>query len=74
MNFDILTPEEKFDYGSWLYYVQQGWVDPNWWDEHEELAKATGHVLDMRHDQLTQEIAMLESFKSRIKNLAGLAE
>lgn len=45
MNFDILTPEEKFDYGSWLYYVQQGWVDPNWWDEHEELAKATGHVL-----------------------------
>ena len=23
MNFDILTPEEKFDYGSWLYYVQK---------------------------------------------------
>ena len=32
------------------------------------------HVLDMRRDQLTREIAMLESFKSRIKNLAGLAE
>lgn len=32
------------------------------------------HVLDMRRDQLTREITMLESFKYRIKNLAGLAE
>lgn len=32
------------------------------------------HVLDMRSDQLTREIAMLEKFKAQVKKLAGLAE
>ena len=32
------------------------------------------HVLDMRSDQLTREINMLESFKSQVKKLVGLAE
>lgn len=40
-----MTDEERFEFGSWLYYVQQGWVDPNWWDDRMDLAEATGHVL-----------------------------
>lgn len=48
MNFDILTKEEKFQYGSWLYTIMEGWKDPYWWEEHKELAEATGHVLTVK--------------------------
>ena len=45
MEFDILTPEEKFQFGSWLYTMLEGWKDPDWWEKHMDLAEATGHVL-----------------------------
>ena len=45
LEFDILTSEEKFQFGSWLYTMMEGWKDPNWWEKHRELAKATGHIL-----------------------------
>ena len=44
---DILhmSKEERFDFGSWLYKVCEGWKEPDWWEKHRELAEATGHVL-----------------------------
>lgn len=45
--YDIfkMTEEERFTFGSWLYTISEGWRDPNWWEKHEDLAEATGHVL-----------------------------
>ena len=43
--FDLLSPEEKYKYGSWVYAREEGWRDPDWWDKHMELAEATGHVM-----------------------------
>ena len=40
-----MTDEELFRFGSWFYYMEEGWKDPNWWEKHRELAEATGHVL-----------------------------
>ena len=45
MDFDILTKEEKFQYGSWLYTIMEGWKDPNWWSKHN--AEQFGHVFSV---------------------------
>ena len=44
-DLELLTPEDRFKYGSWVYYISEGWKDPNWWADHMELAEATGHVM-----------------------------
>lgn len=38
-----MTDEELFRFGSWLYYVEEGWEDPDWWSKHN--AEEYGHVL-----------------------------
>ena len=48
LSFNVMTLEERFQFGSWLYYISQGWNDPNWWEKNEKLAKATGHVLKVQ--------------------------
>ena len=45
MCLDVISPEERFKYGGWLYYISEGWKDPNWWEKNMDLAEATGHVL-----------------------------
>ena len=45
MCFDAMSQEEKFRYGSWVYYISEGWKDPDWWEKHMEFAEATGHVM-----------------------------
>ena len=46
-DLDAMTPEERFAFGGWLYYICQGWQDPNWWEKRSEFAKKTGHVLNI---------------------------
>lgn len=41
----VMTDEERFKFGSWLYTISEGWRDPNWWEKHMNLAETTGHVL-----------------------------
>ena len=40
-----MTEEERFEFGSWLYRVCEGWKEKDWWEKHADLAEATGHVL-----------------------------
>lgn len=42
---DILhmSSEERFEFGSWLYRVGEGWKEKDWWDKHD--AEFYGHVL-----------------------------
>lgn len=44
-DFDVMDPEELYEFGSWLYYISEGWNDPDWWEKNRALAEKTGHVL-----------------------------
>ena len=44
-DFKTMTPEELFKFGSWLYYICEGWNDPDWWEKNRDLAEKTGHVI-----------------------------
>lgn len=46
-DFDTMGSEERYKFGGWLYYISEGWKDPDWWSKHMELAEATGHVLNV---------------------------
>ena len=48
LDLDVLTPEERFEFGSWLYYISEGWKDPEWWEKRPEFAKKTGHVMTVK--------------------------
>ena len=43
-----MTLEERFEFGSWLYYISEGWQNPDWWEKNRRLAETTGHVLEVK--------------------------
>lgn len=47
MCFDTMSPEEKFKFGGWVYYISEGWKDPDWWEKRMDFAEKTGHVLNV---------------------------
>ena len=47
-NLELMSPEERYRFGSWLYYTDEGWKNPDWWEKHMDLAEATGHVLTVK--------------------------
>ena len=44
---NVMSSEERFEFGSWLYYISEGWNDPDWWEKNRGLAEATGHVISV---------------------------
>lgn len=46
-DLDAMTPEERFQFGGWLYYVSEGYKDPDWWEKNRSLAKVTGHAMNV---------------------------
>lgn len=42
-DIDSMTDEERYAFGSWLYFINEGWKEPDWWDKHD--AERYGHVL-----------------------------
>lgn len=44
-DFDTMDSEELYEFGSWLYYISEGWNDPDWWSKHD--AERYGHVLNV---------------------------
>lgn len=43
LDYSMMTDEELFKFGSWLYYVCEGWKDKDWWSKG--MAERYGHVL-----------------------------
>lgn len=44
-----MTDEELYQFGSWLYYIEEGWRDPDWWSKNH--AEQYGHVLTITIEQ-----------------------